>query len=72
MSELRRRTTFWRNFEYELDHITENVESRKANKWCNADDLREIDEVKNSLFDGLKKVRRSYIEVLKEQMESED
>ena len=72
MSELRRRAAFWRNLEYELDHITENVESRKADKWCSADDLREMDEVKNSLFDGLKKVRGRYIEVLKEQMESED
>ena len=71
MSELRRSAAFWRNLEYDLDRITENTNARKGDKWCSDDDLREMDEVKNSLFDGLKKVRGRYIEVLKEQIEEE-
>ena len=71
MSELRRRAAFWRNLEYDLDKMAENIDARMGDKWCSTDDLREMDEVKNSLFDGLKKVRGRYIEVLKEQIEEE-
>ena len=72
MSELRRRAAFWRNLEYDLDHMADSVDSRMADKWCNDNDLLYMTKVKVSLLDGLNKVRERYIEVLQEQIESED
>ena len=72
MSELRRRAAFWRNLEYDLDHIADSVDSRMADNWCNDNDLLYMAKVKVSLLDGLNKVRERYIEVLQEQIESED
>ena len=71
MSELRRRAAFWRNLEYDLDKMAENIDARMGDKWCNGDDLQFMEEIKNFLFNGLKKVRGRYIEVLKEQIEEE-
>jgi len=71
MSELRRRAAFWRNLEYDLDKMTENIDARMGDKWCSVNDLHEMEEVNKFLFDGLKKVRARQIEVLKEQIEEE-
>ena len=69
---LRRRAAFWRNLEYDLDKMTEGIAARMADKWCDGEDLREMEEVNKFLFDGLKKVRARQIEVLKEQIECEE
>ena len=50
MTELRRRAAFWRNLEYDLDHMADNVDSRMADKWCNDNDLLFMAKVKNSLL----------------------
>ena len=72
MSELRRRVAFWRNLEYDLDHMVDSVASRMADKWCNENDLQFMSTVKISLRSGLSVVRERYIEVLQEQIESEE
>lgn len=72
MSELRRRAAFWRNLEYDLDHMYESVSSRMADKWCNEGDLKFMSAIKIPLLSGLSQVRERYIEVLKEQIESEE
>ena len=72
MSELRRRAAFWRNLEYDLDHLADNVDSRMADKWCNENDLKFMTAIKILLRSGLANVRERYIEVLQEQIESEE
>lgn len=72
MSELRRRAAFWRNLEYDLDHMADNVDSRMADKWCNENDLKFMTAIKILLRSGLANVRERYIEVLQEQIESEE
>ena len=72
MSELRRRAAFWRNLEYGLDQLSDSIEARKADKWCNENDLKFMTAIKISLRSGLSNVRERYIEVLKEQVESEE
>ena len=72
MTELRRRAAFWRNLEYDLDHMADNVDSRMADKWCNDNDLKFMTAIKILLRSGLTNVRERYIEVLQEQIESEE
>ena len=38
MSELRRRAAFWRNMEYSLDQMLEEVNSRMGDKWADVAD----------------------------------
>ena len=72
MSELRRRAAFWRNLEHALDDMSDSVEARKGDKWCNDNDLLFMKKVNVSLREGLANVRIRYIDVLHEQIESED
>ena len=37
-NELRRRAGFWRNLEYNLDVLHEEIEARRAEKWLDEDD----------------------------------
>ena len=72
MSELRRRAAFWRNLEHVLDDMSDSVETRKGDKWCNDNDLQCMENVKVALHEALANVRIRYIDVLHEQIESED
>ena len=71
MSELRRRAAFWRNLEHVLDDMSDSVETRKGDKWCNDNDLKYMKNVNVALREGLANVRERYIEVLKEQIAEE-
>ena len=72
MSELRRRAAFWRNLEHVLDDMSDSVETRKGDKWCNDNDLKYMKNVNVALREGLANVRERYIEVLKEQIAEEN
>ena len=72
MSELRRRAAFWRNLEHVLDDMSDIVETRKGDKWCNDNDLKYMKNVNVALREGLANVRERYIEVLKEQIAEEN
>ena len=68
MSELRRRAAFWRNMEYSLDGMLEEVNSRMGDKWVDDDDKRFSEELTRELGDALATVRARYIQVLNNQV----
>ncbi|MBR1487195.1 MAG: hypothetical protein IJ597_08085 [Synergistaceae bacterium] len=67
MSEIRRRAAFWRNTEYSLDHMLEEVKARSGDKWFCDDDARPVSDVVKNLNDALITVRNRLIEVLSQQ-----
>jgi len=68
MSELRRRAAFWRNMEYSLDGMLEEVKSRSGDKWFNDEDKHFSEELTRELGDALATVRTRYIQVLNDQI----
>ena len=67
MSELRRRAAFWRNTEYSLDYMLEEVKARSGDKWFCDDEARPVSDVVKNLNDALITVRNRLIEVLSQQ-----
>ena len=68
MSELRRRAAFWRNMEYSLDQMLEEVNSRSGDKWFSDDDKHYSGKLTRHLGNALATVRARYIEVLSAQI----
>ena len=68
MSELRRRAAFWRNLEYDFDHMAEDIEARSSEKWANNNDVDHIEDIKHYLRSALTTARRRYAEVLQAQI----
>ncbi len=69
MSELRRRAAFWRNMEYSLDGMLEEVNSRSGDKWFNDEDKHYSEELTRELGDALATVRTRYVQVLNDQID---
>jgi len=69
MSELRRRAAFWRNMEYSLDGMLEEVKSRSGDKWFNDNDKHYSEELTRKLGDALATVRTRYVQVLNDQID---
>ena len=68
-SELRRRAAFWRNMEFSLDQMLEEVNSRSGDKWFNEIDSRFSKDLTQHLGNALATVRRRYMQVLNDQIE---
>ena len=66
-NELRRRAGFWRNLEYNLDVLHEEIIARSAEKWLDDDD-RDTLSCLSSITQGILAVARARLaEVLMEQ-----
>ena len=65
---LRRRAGFWRNLEYSLDQLSNEVNSRGADKWVDDVEKAYIKSIYHSLTEVLSNVRFRYKEVLEEQI----
>ena len=63
-SELRRRAAFWRNMEYSLDKILEEVISRSGDKWFNDGDSKISKVLSLHLGGALNAVRMRFSDVL--------
>ena len=63
-NELRRRAAFWRNMEYSLDQMLEEVISRSGDKWFNDDDSTASKVLSLHLGNSLNAVRMRYSDVL--------
>lgn len=72
MSELRRRAAFWRNMEYSLDQMLEEVNSRMGDKWADEIDKHFGNDLTIQLGEGLNIVRKRYCQVLEEQIKEWD
>ncbi|MBR2208102.1 MAG: hypothetical protein IJ859_04755 [Synergistaceae bacterium] len=68
-NELRRRAAFWRNMEYSLDQMLEEVNSRGGDKWFDEIDGRFSKDLTQYLGGALKTVRQRYMYVLNAQIE---
>ena len=67
-NELRRRAAFWRNMEYSLDKLLEEVISRSGDKWFNDDDSTASKVVSLHLGNSLNAVRMRFSDVLQSQI----
>ena len=68
MSELRRRAAFWRNMEYSLDQMLEEVNSRMGDKWVEQGDEYFSGDLTKHLGNALNTVRKRYVQVLQSQI----
>ncbi len=66
---LRRRASFWRNMEFSLDQMLEEVNSRSGDKWFNDEDKFFSEYLTQHLGNALKTVRTRYMQVLNDQIE---
>ncbi|MBR2207915.1 MAG: hypothetical protein IJ859_03805 [Synergistaceae bacterium] len=69
MSELRRRAAFWRNMEYAIDQLSDEVQSRSADKWFDNDDAEVSKGLTLHLGEALNVIRMRYCDVLRSQIE---
>ena len=67
-NELRRRAAFWRNMEYSLDKLLEEVISRSGDKWFNDDDSTASKVVSLHLGNSLNAIRMRFSDVLQSQI----
>ena len=67
-NELRRRAAFWRNMEYSLDQMLEEVISRSGDKWFNDDDSTASKVLSLHLGNSLNAVRMRFSDVLQSQI----
>ena len=67
-NELRRRAAFWRNMEYSLDKLLEEVISRSGDKWFNDDDSTASKVLSLHLGNSLNAVRMRFSDVLRSQV----
>ena len=67
-NELRRRAAFWRNMEYSLDQMLEEVISRSGDKWFNDDDSTASKVLSLHLGNSLNAVRMRFSDVLRSQV----
>ena len=68
-NELRRRAAFWRNTEYNLDCMFEEVQARGGDKWFNEEDAEYAKDLIKHLGNALKTVRERFYGVLEEQVD---
>ena len=68
-NELRRRAAFWRNMEFSLDQMLEEVKARSGDKWFDEIDGRFAKDLTQYLGSALKTVRQRYMYVLNAQIE---
>lgn len=68
MGEVRRRAAFWRNMEYSLDQMLEEVNSRMSDKWVDDYDQHFADDLVKHLGNALNTVRKRYVQVLQSQI----
>ena len=69
--ELRRRSAVWRDIEFNLDHFSDAVEARKAEKWVDGTDKQELSSIVRLLRSALVFARARYRDVLNEQVAAE-
>ena len=67
-NELRRRAAFWRNMEYSLDQMLDEVQARGGDKWFDREDANSTMALSTHLGGALCTVRKRYIEVLQSQI----
>lgn len=70
MNELRRRAAFWRNLEYALDQMVEDVQSKSSDRWVNKSDSEYFEKVKQYLSEALAATRERYMQVLQSQIDA--
>ena len=66
-NELRRRAGFWRNLEYNLDVLHEEIEARRAEKWLDEDDKDKLSCLSSIMQGILAATRARLADVLTEQ-----
>ena len=71
-NELRRRNAFWRNWEYQLDQLVEEIKARQAEKWCNESDIAGMQFINNKLQEALSGARTHFILALRSLNEEEN
>lgn len=60
----RRCMAFWRNTEYTLDHLLEELKSRKSDKWVTEEDALCISQLIINVKEALAYTRSRYSQVL--------
>ena len=60
-NDLRRREAFWRNLEYGLDQMCEDIKARTAEKWCSEDDISGMNRIEAKLREALHDARVFFI-----------
>ena len=60
-NELRRRSAFWRNLEYQLDQLCEDIKARQAEKWCSETDIAGMKIIELQLRESLESARTHFI-----------
>lgn len=68
MDILRRRASFWRNLEYSLDHLREDINAQCSEKWADENDFLDAHYITDTLMNALTRTRERYIEVLTAQV----